>query len=1089
MAERAAALGVARADRRTRRAASSRPAPAIDRLARWRRQRPFDRPDVFARRLRLDDLTEQDFRELLDGQVDNVTSENDVPEWVMQVRRTDAIAREIARSPTRHASPDPNGLEPVRAFVEPFVTAGMARLYSAAKAIVIKHPSAPFDPQHATRLFEPLLWSHLAGRAMKVVILELNVARIRGTLVGDTPEERCAHFASQLRDSATRDALIAEYPVLARSLVTAAEYWANAADEFLRHLAMDTTLLREAFAGASDLGVLTNLIGNAGDAHRHGRSVMVVELSSGVRVVYKPRSLAVDCHFNGLIDWINAHGQAPALRVVQTIDVGDHGWAELVTNEPCDSIEAVARFYDRFGAFLAILYALNATDFHYENVIASGEFPMLIDLEALFHPLTELAVAADEPEWLGWEALQRSVLRTGALPFRAYDTEQSSGLDMSAMGGSGGQQTPNRFPVLVAPGTDEMRLERDFIRLPAAHNRPTLGGRPVDPAAFGERLRSGFASTYRLLLAHRDELLAPDGPIHRFAVDPIRVVLRPTRQYALILSESHHPDVMRDAVERDRLIDRLWVGIPARPELERVVRWEHDDLVNGDVPLFTSTPASRDLATTHGTVIPDYFRRSGLGCALERIESMSERDLLRQQWVIEASLVALRPWHHDGAQLVRAESLPLAPAGDWQPSRPSRDETLRAAQRVARRLASLALRDEDRTSWLGLTLVRERDWAIQPIGTDLYSGTAGIALFLAYADHVLHDGDSRAPARAVVHQIDRRISATLDAIGPEAPLPPGSLGAFSALGGAVYVFSHLGILWNDRRLLDSADRIVGALRKQIASDDQLDVIGGTAGFIMAVAALERAFPSDENRAALAEAADSLVSRAERVEAGLAWRTRLPSSRPLAGLSHGASGMALALATASQVLGCARYGDAAVDAMRYERSLLDVERGNWPDYRILDGRGDADGPSLMWAWCHGAPGIGLARLAALGVASQPDVIADLATALESTAHSGFGSNDSLCHGDLGNLELLMRARELGHRGGWETALPSQSSRLVERIARGEWRCGIPGGVETPGFMTGLAGVGYGLLRLAAPERVPSVLSLEPPRLPGVAGSSR
>jgi lantibiotic modifying enzyme len=35
------------------------------------------------------------------------------------------------------------------------------------------------------------------------------------------------------------------------------------------------------------------------------------------------------------------------------------------------------------------------------------------------------------------------------------------------------------------------------------------------------------------------------------------------------------------------------------------------------------------------------------------------------------------------------------------------------------------------------------------------------------------------------------------------------------------------------------------------------------------------------------------------------------------------------------------------------------------------------------------------------------------------------------------------------------------------------------VETPGLMTGVAGIGYGLLRLAAPLRVPSVLALAPP----------
>jgi type 2 lantibiotic biosynthesis protein LanM len=946
----------------------------------------------------------------------------------------------------------------------------------------MEHPSAPFDPHQATLLFEPLLWGHLVGRAMKVVILELNVARVQGTLGGATPEERCNHFANQLRAGPVRDAVITEYPVLARSLVTATEYWRKAAEEFLLHLATDVNLLRDAFVANGDLGELIGVTGNAGDSHRHGRSVIIAEFSSGTRVVYKPRALAVDRHFNDLIDWINARGQSPALRAVRTVAVDEHGWTEFVANEPCGSSDAVARFYDRFGAYLAVLYILNATDFHYENVIASGEFPMLIDLEALFHPLPEFAAANDEPEWLGWEALQQSVLRTGVLPFRAYDSEQSSGLDMSAMGGSGGQQTPNRFPVLVAAGTDEMRLEREFIRLPDAHNRPSLGNQPVDPAAFGSRVLSGFASTYRLLLAHRDELLAPTGPIHRFAGDPIRVVLRPTRQYALILSESHHPDVMRDAVERDRLLDRLWVGIPARPELERVVAWEHADLVSGDVPLFTSRPSSRDLITTHGTVVPEFFRRSGLGCALERVESMSERDLVRQQWIIEASLVALLPWHHDGARFAAEASAAPAGVGVVPTTRtPSLEETLDAARAVARRLVSSALRHDARTSWLGLTLVRERDWVIQPVGTDLYTGTAGIALFLAYVDHVVHDSESRTLARSVVDQVARRLSVTLDALTPDTAVPAGSLGAFTALGGAVYAFAHLGALWNDHALLDTADRIVALLRGQLESDQQLDIIGGTAGFSMVVTALEHVRANAANRAALAQGADLLLSRAERGESGMCWRTRLPSSRPLAGMSHGASGMALALLTAGRVLGRNDCLEAAAEAIRYERSIFDARQHNWPDFRILDGRPTNEASPFMWAWCHGAPGIGLVRLAALGLAGPGDIGADLDAALASTAHSGFGSNDSLCHGDLGNLELLVRAREVGLRGDWEDALALQSARLVERLRRGEWRCGIPGGVETPGLMTGLAGVGYGLLSLAEPGSVPSILSLEAPRV--------
>jgi class II lanthipeptide synthase len=54
-------------------------------------------------------------------------------------------------------------------------------------------------------------------------------------------------------------------------------------------------------------------------------------------------------------------------------------------------------------------------------------------------------------------------------------------------------------------------------------------------------------------------------------------------------------------------------------------------------------------------------------------------------------------------------------------------------------------------------------------------------------------------------------------------------------------------------------------------------------------------------------------------------------------------------------------------------------------------------------------------------------------------------------------------------------------ILESIDRDGWRCANPLGVESPGLMTGLAGIGYELLRVAEPKRVPSVLLLEPPVL--------
>jgi lantibiotic modifying enzyme len=257
---------------------------------------------------------------------------------------------------------------------------------------------------------------------------------------------------------------------------------------------------------------------------------------------------------------------------------------------------------------------------------------------------------------------------------------------------------------------------------------------------------------------------------------------------------------------------------------------------------------------------------------------------------------------------------------------------------------------------------------------------------------------------------------------------------------------------------------------------------------MALAALEVARPRGPARDVMRSCAEHLLAKASPLDGGIGWMTKLDATQPLTGFSHGASGIAVALFTAGSVLGDARYTDAALAALRYERSTFDSAAANWPDYRILDRARVPETPPLMWSWCHGAPGIGLARLVALQHVRDADIRNDLDLAIASTVANGFASNDSLCHGDLGNLELLLRARELGFGGSWETALATEASRLVERLARGEWRCGIPGGVETPGLMMGLAGIGYGLLRLGATERLPSVLTLEAPRRVTLRGGS-
>lgn len=73
-----------------------------------------------------------------------------------------------------------------------------------------------------------------------------------------------------------------------------------------------------------------------------------------------------------------------------------------------------------------------------------------------------------------------------------------------------------------------------------------------------------------------------------------------------------------------------------------------------------------------------------------------------------------------------------------------------AARKVGDRLEELALRGEGDISWIGLVMVNPQEWALEPLGLDLYDGLPGIALYLAYLGEVLGEDRFMTLSQAVL---------------------------------------------------------------------------------------------------------------------------------------------------------------------------------------------------------------------------------------------------------------------------------------------------------------------------------------------------
>ncbi|MEU0880959.1 type 2 lanthipeptide synthetase LanM family protein [Lentzea sp. NPDC005914] len=990
---------------------------AARRFSRWRTQPPFDQDEWFSRRLAADGITEGSLQALL-GEDDAALGDRvEAPAWL------DGLAA-FGES---EGEPEFAGFSVV---AEPLL-----RRARSTVAGVMAEVAGPLDPALAPELVRVCVEAGIGPLVERTLALELNVARLRGELSGDSPADRYRDFVRGLRDPA---ALFAEYPVLGRLLAGHVSSGVAALVEFLRRLGADWAEICARFPG--DHGVLSTVESDLGDRHRGGRTVMLATFSGGLRLVYKPRSLAADRHFQTFLVWVNDRVRDLGLRTFGVLDRGDHGWTEFVGWRSCEDETQVSRFYRRLGAQLAIMHALGGTDLHYENVIAAGEHPVVVDLESLFQPEVHAPTGTD----FATRAVVDSVLRVGLLPKRAWGHDGAPGIDVSGLGTHEDQLSPRAAQYWTAVNTDEMRIERKRLPISGGQNRPSLRGADVNAADFADDLLSGFQDTYRALRTHRDELLAVDGPLSWFTADEIRVIVRPTHVYSLMLRESVHPDLLRDGLDRERFFDKLWVSVSEFPLLERVIAAERADLWRGDVPMFVTRPSSRDVWTSSGSRVADFLGRSGFELVRERIAALSDVDLEWQGWIVRGSLTALSL--SDGTDVPR-DRIPRMrrPVSDF----------LSAAQAVGDRLDQLAIRQDGAVSWLGLTAFQERYWNLSTLGADLYSGLSGIALFLARLGAAARDARYTALAEGALTMVRRHV----DQSGGH-----GKIGAYSGRGSAVYLYTHLGVLWRRPDLLDEASSLAVSLGGLIDSDDQFDVLGGCAGAIGVLAGLQRQRPDPALVYLMLRCGERLLDAARPTGPdSCGWVTPL-ADRPLTGLGHGAAGIGSALAVLAEVTGQRRFAETASAALAYERAMYLPEQGNWPDLRD-------DPPTCMTAWCHGAVGVGLARLALPSAWRGAREAAEIAQAVETTLAHGFGANHSLCHGDLGSLDLLLAAGrpEAGERG----------RAVLESIGAQGWLCGTPRHAETPGLLNGLAGIGYGLLRAADPAGVPSVLMLEPP----------
>jgi hypothetical protein len=387
------------------------------------------------------------------------------------------------------------------------------------------------DLAEITRPCFDLEWKSfcLAMTSIGLVTRKPDPKSVERMFLGDRPSHRLL-------------SLFRKFPVLARLWGQMIRQWREHASEVLARFSHDRASLSRTFFANQPIEKISDARFGLSDRHGSGRTVVRLQFEAG-SIIYKPRSGSGESEWFSLLAWMNRHRFRPKLAIARLLLRKDYCWMEYVEPTSLRNETAALRFYQRMGGIIAAAHLLRAVDCHRDNLIASGEHPVLVDADALWHV-------------------------------------------------SRGTQAPRSSDLLYRtgffPNADQLSLHsRSSILGPGAvgNHVPRLRGKPLAAAHYQHEMILGFTRAWRCLMGTPKAREAFARRLRRIRSTQRRWIHRATETYAAILEASIQPPALRSGRERELLIRSRCARDPSGSD---VTDAEVRALKQLDIPYFTS---------------------------------------------------------------------------------------------------------------------------------------------------------------------------------------------------------------------------------------------------------------------------------------------------------------------------------------------------------------------------------------------------------------------------------------------------------------------------------------------------------------------
>ena len=639
---------------------------------------------------------------------------------------------------------------------------------------------------------------------------------------GSKEAEFTKYIEEFLGDKQRTYLFFAEYPTLARLLSVRLTFACEVIEEFISALNDSTEQLAATFDISAPME-LTEIKLGQGDSHDRGKTVIQFEVQEKL-LIFKFKNLEIGERFNDLLTYLEGLDPALSFYKINRIVQPTFTIEEKVSYQECKKESDVTDFYQNYGQLLAIVYWLGATDLHMENLIASGPYPVLIDVETLIRPemfkITKKLSRQARIE-------KHSVIVTGLLPQKKHLKRE---LEMDALSGTK-QKLPKKIRRLRNDRSSAIAFQLEEAYMDGAQNIPRLAGKEVDYLVYRDVIQMAFKKMNQLLLKNKSEFIAQVKAL--FSDTTIRLIYRDTQHYGNLLNFTLHTDCMSNYIEREKIIENLWASkiIP-----EMLIPFEIQSMLDHDVPLITAN-TSLTTVYTNGHELGQLLVKTPLEDTVEHMEQITEKTSHFSYLLLKESLDTLEYKTQEIA--IPAKNNSLEPP------------LLQKAADIGDKIIDQIKIDQDagEVDWISVLPESDDEIGIAYPGTDLYEGSAGIYLFLVYLNHYV----PKESYQEVIDLLEKEIFMTESKKDTYQ-------GAFFAEGMRLTVAFYVTRLLNDDKHRLYMEKSLEALKTtQIKEQNQLNEwLYGKASLLTILAIVYQTFHNEEACALLFHYARSVT---------------------------------------------------------------------------------------------------------------------------------------------------------------------------------------------------------------------------------------